>query len=118
MGGSQTFRPGYAFAGLAAALLVVAAEAAGGADAAGSADVGRGVADKWCARCHVVGPQNPYGSIEMTPSFFIFARKPGTYPPARIRSFSERPPHPQFEFKVSEREMDDLIAYIATLKPE
>ena len=107
----QTNRSGYALVALAAVALAPGA-------AAGEAAAGRGVAEKWCARCRVVGPQNPHRSIESTPSFLIFARMPGSYPPQRIRTLPERPPHPQFEFKVSEREMDDLMAYIATLKPQ
>ncbi|MFQ5958684.1 MAG: c-type cytochrome [Alphaproteobacteria bacterium] len=88
------------------------------AEAAGDAGAGKAVAQKWCGKCHVVSLDDPYAGIDSTPSFLTFARKPGTYPPGRIRSFSERPPHPQFEFKVSDREMADLIAYIGTLKPE
>ncbi len=107
----QTNRSEYALVALVAVALAPGA-------AAGEAAAGRGVAEKWRARCHVVGPQNPHGSIESTPSFLIFARMPGSYPPQRIRTLSERPPHPQFEIKVSERELDDLIAHIATLKPQ
>ncbi len=107
----QTNRSGYALVALGTAALAPGA-------AAGEAAVGRGVAEKWCARCHVVDPQNPHGSIESMPSFLIFARMPGSYPPQRIRTLPERQPHPQFEFKVSERELDDLIAHLATLKPQ
>ncbi|MFQ5786009.1 MAG: hypothetical protein ACE5H8_14470 [Alphaproteobacteria bacterium] len=95
-------------------LLVFVPEA--GALAAGDPEKGKDVALKWCARCHVIGDYNVYGGIDSTPWFRTFARKPETYPPERIRTFSERPPHPPLKIDVSDREMADLIAFIATLK--
>ncbi len=95
-------------------LIVFAADAR----AAGDAVAGRKVAIENCSRCHVIGDYNPQGGIDSTPWFTTFARRPAVYPPERIRTFSERPPHPPREIKISEREMEDLIAFIASLRPE
>ena len=37
--------------------------------AAGDIEQGRAVAEKWCARCNVVGAAKPYGGIDSTPTF-------------------------------------------------
>ena len=95
-------------------LIVIAADAR----AAGDAVAGRKVAIDNCSRCHVVGDYNPKGGIDSTPWFSTFARRPAVYPPERIRTFGERPPHPPLEIKISEREMGDLIAFVESLRPE
>ena len=99
----------YAFA-LGAAVL------AGGAAQAGDDPAkGREAALKWCSRCHVVGDHDPYGGIDSTPWFPTFAAQPGIYPPAHIRTFNERPPHPPQDIRISGSEMDDLMAYVESL---
>jgi mono/diheme cytochrome c family protein len=92
--------------------------AAAGARAGGDAVAGRKVAIENCSRCHVIGDYNRLGGIDSTPWFMTFARKPAVYPPGRLRTFSERPPHPQLRIDLSERERDDLVAYIESLRPE
>ena len=53
----------------AALLLAVPASAHGD----GNAARGKTVAERHCARCHVVGDFNPYGGIGSTPSFQLLA---------------------------------------------
>ncbi len=86
--------------------------------AGGDPEVGKKVAVEVCARCHVVSDEDLYTGIDSTPKFQTFAAKPETYPPRRIRTFDERPPHPPQELDVSDDELEDLIAYIRTLREE
>lgn len=85
--------------------------------AAGDGAAGREAAIKWCARCHVIGDYNPTGGINSTPSFWIMARKPGTYS-AKVLTFQERRPHASLEFDLTERDVEDIHAYIGTLKQD
>ena len=103
---------GRSLVAILAGLLLLSGEARAGGDA------GRAAAIQWCSRCHVVGDDNPMGGIDSTPSFFIFARKPDIYPPERIRTFRERPPHPPQKVEITKREMEDLIAYVKGLKDD
>ncbi len=72
-------------------LFFVALSWAAPAAAAGDADKGRKIAEKHCARCHVIGEFNKRGGIGSTPSF------PGLKYlddwRDRFRTFYARPPH-------------------------
>ena len=86
-----------------------------------------------CARpiCHVIGDYNKYGGIDSTPSFQLMARRDDV--DERMRTFYARPPHPVFvrvpgvprrsnspayasEFAVSPGDIENLLAFIQTLK--
>jgi len=86
------------------------------ARAASPAARGKAVALKLCGRCHVVAEENRLSGIESTPWFKTMAHRPEVYPPERFRTFAERPPHPPQKIKITKREMDDLIAYIESLR--
>jgi len=92
--------------------LAVSAAAAEGDPAAG-----KRLAVKVCARCHLVSKDDPYGGIDSTPSFFTMARKPASYD-VRLRAFRERPPHPPQKLGVKDGDIDDLLAYIRSLKDD
>ncbi len=81
----------------------------------GDAERGKALAVENCARCHVIGDHNPYGGINSTPSFWIFARKPEIYD-ERLRTFDQRRPHLSMDFDVSETDIENLSAYVATLQ--
>jgi len=85
--------------------------------AAGDGTAGRETAIKWCSRCHVIGDYNPMGGINSTPSFWIMARKPETYS-AKVLTFQERRPHASLEFDLTDWDVEDIHAYIRTLKQE
>lgn len=87
----------------------------GSALAAGDAEQGRRVAEKWCARCHVIGADKPAGGIDSTPSFLLMHDKFDGYR-ERIRSFDQRRPHKALEFDVDPGEREDLITYIGVLE--
>ena len=63
----------------------------------------------------MVGEVDPYGGIDSTPWVLTFAAKPVVYSLEHIRTFRERPPHPPQDIRISESEMDDLIAYLQSL---
>jgi mono/diheme cytochrome c family protein len=99
--------------------------------AQGDAAAGRKLAVLHCARCHVVGDHNPYGGIGSTPSFQLLARRADYL--ERFQTFFERRPHPVYvrvpgtprltdlpspvaEFTVTPDNIEDLIAFVETLK--
>ena len=115
-------------AALAAAILPVA-----GAQADGDREAGRRIAVQHCARCHVVGDINPYGGIGSTPSFQLLAKRDDWL--ERFQTFYERRPHPVFvrvpdverwtklpshvkEFPVTLENIQDIIAFVETLRPK
>ena len=99
--------------GLLAALPLLS----GPAWAEGDSAAGEEAAIKWCARCHVIGSYNKYGGINSTPSFWIMAEKPQTYS-AKLLTFQERRPHRALEFDVTQDDVENIHAYVATLKRE
>ena len=92
---------------------------AGPASAAAEGDPVRGkeLAIKHCAKCHVIGDHNPYGGINSTPSFFIFARKPEVYD-ERVMTFDQRRPHIALELDVELPQIRDIKAYVDTLETD
>ena len=57
------------------------------------------------------------GGINSTPSFWIMARKPNTYSP-KVMTFQERRPHASLEFDLTDRDVENIHAYIQTLKQD
>ena len=107
--------PARFLAGLAFAVCLPLA--AGQAQAEGDAATGRKVAIDNCARCHVIGDYNPYGGINSTPSFWIFARKPEVYT-ERLRTFDQRRPHLGIELTLEPQQIEDILTYVGGLDPE
>jgi mono/diheme cytochrome c family protein len=118
---------------IAAAVMAGALMPLARAHADGDPDAGRKVATEHCSRCHVVGEFNPYGGINSTPSFQLLAKRNDWL--ERFQTFYERRPHPVFvrvpdvprwtelpshvkEFQVTLENIEDLIAFVATLKPK
>ena len=88
---------------------------AGPARAGGDPEAGEKLAMKLCLQCHVIGAQNPYGGVNNSPSFYIFAERPQVYM-ERLQSFYERRPHKGRNMDATVAEIDDLMAYVRTLK--
>ncbi len=95
--------------------LVAAGSASNWARAEGDSAKGEDTAIEWCARCHVIGEFNRLGGINSTPSFYIMARKPDTYSP-KLLTFQERRPHAAIKFDVNEQDLENILAYVSTLK--
>ncbi|MEE8535021.1 MAG: cytochrome c [Kiloniellales bacterium] len=114
------------------ALVLVLFGAPSGSRAQGSPEKGREIATTHCARCHVVGDFNPLGGIGSTPSFQLLAKRDDYL--ERFGTFFERRPHPVFvrvpgvpkwsnlpshvaEFEVLPESIEDIIAFVRTLRP-
>ena len=112
---------------LIAALVVLASPSL----AEGDAKNGRRIAVKHCSRCHVIPDHNPFGGIGLTASFKTMARMADYL--ERFQTFFRRPPHPVFvvvpgvapptklpsphqKFTITFREIDDMVAYVETLR--
>ena len=97
--------------GLVAGGLAVASPAYG----EGDPEKGREVAERWCARCHVVGHDRRYAGIDSSPSFFLMHDKLDDYR-ERLATFQDRRPHiAQALDDVAPADIEHLIAYIAGL---
>ncbi len=83
--------------------------------AEGDRDRGRSLAVDNCSQCHVIGDHNPYGGVNNSPSFYIFAERPEVYRD-RLRTFDQRRPHLSRDMQVSPREIQDIMAYVETLE--
>ncbi|MDH3264586.1 MAG: hypothetical protein OEM24_11370 [Paracoccaceae bacterium] len=99
------------------AVLLLALGGASAARAEGDPAKGERLAIERCSRCHVIGDYNPYGGINSTPSFWIFARRPEVYT-ERLRSFEARRPHIALKLDLADREVENILAYVGALKPE
>ena len=105
---------------------------AGPAEADGKTEAGHKISQEHCSRCHVIGSDNPYGGINSTPSFPLLAKRDDYL--ERFQTFFERRPHPVFvrvpdvpkwsdvpshipEFTITPEQIEDVIAYIETLRP-
>jgi mono/diheme cytochrome c family protein len=76
-----------------------------------SSEAGADIAARWCAACHVVSPSG--AGIDAAPSFPAIAHQRGT---DEVRAFLAKPHgKPMRGFDLSNREIDDVVAYIATL---
>jgi mono/diheme cytochrome c family protein len=82
--------------------------------AAGDSEMGNAIARRWCTSCHVVGPGA--GGSDVAPAFAEIARDP-TKTPDHLRTWLADPhfsmPNPQ----LTRSEIDDLVAYIESLRP-
>lgn len=116
------------------AILLVAASLAAAAPAARAADVAHGkkLAERYCARCHVVGDFNPMGGIGSTASL-QWIKKLDDWRD-RFHTFYARRPHAAFlhlkgvseprstdqayanRIELSEQDAKDIFAFVETLK--
>ncbi len=96
-------------------VLIGAALLFGGQSAfAADAKQGGELAQRWCATCHIVGPNQTRGNADL-PTFGSVARRPD-FNADRLAAFL-RDPHPKMPgMALSRGETDDIAAYIATLR--
>jgi mono/diheme cytochrome c family protein len=95
---------------LAAAGQLPAASAQGWGDAA----AGREIADRWCAACHLVAPDQQQASADV-PSFMEIARAvEGDF--AVLEGFLIDPHPPMPDMSLTRQEIRDIIAYFGTLE--
>jgi mono/diheme cytochrome c family protein len=95
-------------AGLAAMALVLS-----GVPAWADAAKGKVLAQRWCASCHIVAPDQQQASAD-APPFAGIARAPG-FSAQRV-AFFLLDPHPKMpQMALSRRDAEDIAAYIAAL---
>jgi mono/diheme cytochrome c family protein len=100
---------------LAAAILVIVLLAIPGRSEvlAADAEEGRRIARTWCAACHVVEATQTNAS-DVGPAFSQIANDPATTGEG-LRNWLADPHPPMPKFRLSTRQIDDLIAYIQGL---
>lgn len=90
-----------------------------GAQAAGDPNAARGLVAERCSECHAVPGYSSEGlpTVE-APSFQTMADDSDTYTEQRLRSFLRQPHWPMTQFSLSSSDIDDIIAYLKSLKAE
>ncbi len=80
--------------------------------AAGNADTGQQLAEKWCSSCHNTGAAT--SMTDAAPSFPSLAHQARTNPTWTKAWLTA--PHPPMEgIQLSRREIDDIVAYLQSL---
>lgn len=85
-------------------------------DMVGDPDAGAVFAQRVCAACHVVGGDWPANPRNPAPGFEDIAREPSVTP-LGLRVFLNSPHRNMPNLILSEKEVDDVIAYIMALRP-
>ncbi len=99
---------------LSAALLSFIVFAAPAGAWAASAANGKTLAERWCATCHIVGPEQKQATTQ-APPFSEVAKRPHIDAP--MVAFYLMAPHPRMpDMNLTRNEAADLAAYIVTLK--
>ena len=93
------------------ALLFVGSRMAVGQDAA----AGRHLAETWCSHCHVVSKRQSRGTSTGAPTFPAIAAEKAITPMA-LRAFLQTPHHRMPDLHLSRDEIDDVSAYILSLR--
>jgi len=84
------------------------------ADDAGPVAAGKAVAQTWCVNCHVVTAEQTQGS-DQAPTWTSIANRPGTTPDS-LHGFLAQPHGKMPDFKLSKTDIDNVVAYILSLK--
>ena len=105
---------GLAALALAGLLLARPAAAQTAADAETVA-CGRAVAETWCANCHVVSRQARGPAGDAAPPFAAIAAMPSTAGMS-LRAFLQTPHARMPDYRLSQAELDGVVAYILSLR--
>lgn len=81
---------------------------------AADADHGRVIARQWCASCHIVEPGQT-AAADSAPAFARIANDPARAPSAQ-RAWLSSPHPPMPNLALSRGEIDDIVAYLETLR--
>lgn len=93
----------------ASALLVIA-----GTPAMADALQGEAIAERWCASCHLVGPEQDVASDQVTSFMQIAGRDDLTA--ENMADFLRSPHPPMPDLQLTHNEIRALVAYIETLE--
>jgi mono/diheme cytochrome c family protein len=96
--------------------LVAAAMPVSGASAQGWGDPasGRDMADRWCAACHMVAPDQPQALVDVPTFMEIASAAQDDFDVLEGFLIDPHPPMP--DMSLTRQEIRDLIAYFATLR--
>ncbi len=108
-------RNGSAAIALLTAILLAAGLCPAVAQDDGDVAAGRHLADTWCSSCHVVDPTLQRGTDNGAPAFTAIAGVTSTTPLA-LRAFLQTPHAQMPDLHLSRDEIDDLTAYILSLR--
>jgi mono/diheme cytochrome c family protein len=86
-----------------------------GASTASDVTAGRSLAERWCSNCHVVGSTQQRGASTGAPPFSAIAQMSSTTPMS-LRAFLMTPHPPMPDLHLTRDEIDDVSAYILSLK--
>jgi mono/diheme cytochrome c family protein len=82
----------------------------------GDSSAGRRLAEAWCAECHAIGPDRPRPAT-VAPEFVGIANLPTTTALSlKVFLRSDHTDRLMPNFVVGQREADDLVAYLLSLK--
>ena len=86
--------------------------------AAGNPDMARGIVADHCSKCHETPDYKlrRKDAAAIGPSFRSIANQPAVYTQARLKSFLRQPHYPMTKFVLSPSDIDNLIAYIQSLR--
>lgn len=87
--------------------------------AAGDPDQAKGIIVEYCAGCHRVPGYSAEGlpTVEAA-SFQDFADNPEAYPEDRLRAFLVKPHWPMEQVRLSPSDIDNILAFIESLRAE
>ena len=76
---------------------------------------GQRLAQQWCAECHVVTGLEAPPAIDDVPTFRTVANDPSVTE-LSLRAFLKTPHPPMPNFILTREQMDEIVAYILSLK--
>jgi mono/diheme cytochrome c family protein len=85
------------------------------AEEVGDPAAGRQLAETWCSACHVVTGGQKQGTSTGAPPFAAIAAEKAITPLA-LRAFLQTPHHRMPDLHLSRNEIDDVTAYIFSLR--
>lgn len=99
------------------ATTLLLASAAAGAPVPGQPDpqAGKGLAEKLCTNCHLIGSAQQEHAVADVPSFHEIANRQGQTTGAIVAHII-LPKHPMPQIPLTKGELADLAAYIMTLR--
>jgi mono/diheme cytochrome c family protein len=99
-----------------AILIAAAAALAAGGAAAQDAEAGRALAERWCAACHVVA-EGQGAATDIAPAFPVIAADPARTD-AWLRGWIADPHPPMPDPGLSRAQIEDVVAYLSSLRPD
>jgi mono/diheme cytochrome c family protein len=97
-------------------LLLMASVSPVAAQDVGDPGAGRHLSETWCINCHVVSATQSQGASTGAPSFRAIAAQKSVTPMA-LSAFLQTPHHRMPDLHLSRDEIDDVSAYILSLRP-